>query len=516
MAMERLSAHILVSAFVATAACLPLAAQHDHAAPEKLGAVEFTTSCSPQAQAQFNRAAALLHSFAYSESEKAFRQVLTTDPGCAMAHWGIAMTYYHQLWEPPINETSYATGAAELALVTSNLKRSERESGFIDGLAEVYSNGDGRPLRKRMLTYEARMAEVAITNTHATETQVFYALALLSTATPSDKTHANQKKAASILEPLYAQNPEHPGIAHYLIHACDNSEMAQQGVKAADEYTKIAPSAPHALHMPSHIYTRLGMWNESVESNQAARRAAQHHGDVGEELHAMDYLTYAYLQLGRNEDAVAVVAELQQMREVQGANFKVGYAATAMPVRLAVERGKWQEAAVLNPAAGAPPEVSAVAAWARAIGSARLGKVQDATLELERLRETKSKLRAAGNSYWSDQVSIQALEVEAWITAAQADDPTAKKLLTRAADFEDSMEKLPLTPGPIVPAREQLGELLLQMNQPSDALQQFEVALQQSPGRRNALLGAKTAAELSKNKQKSELYAAELQKLPQR
>ena len=514
--MERLSAHILVFAFVATAACLPLAAQHDHPAPEKLGAVEFTTSCSPQAQAQFNRAVALLHSFVYGESEKAFREVLTSDPGCAMAHWGIAMTYYHQLWEPPINETSYAKGAAELALVTSNLKRSELESGFIDALAAVYSNGDSQPLRKRMLTYEARMAEVARANPHDTETQVFYALALLSTAPPADKTHANQKKAASILEPLYAQNPEHPGIAHYLIHACDNSEMAQQGVKAADEYAKIAPSAPHALHMPSHIYTRLGMWNESVESNQAARRAAQQHGDVGEELHAMDYLTYAYLQLGRKEDAAAVVADLQQMREVQSASFKVGYAATAMPVRLAVERGKWQEAAALNPAAGAPPEVSAVAVWARAIGSARLGKVQDATPELGRLRETESKLRAAGKSYWADQVSIEALEVEAWITAAQGDDPTAKKLLTRAADFEDSMEKLPLTPGPIVPAREQLGELLLQINQPSDALQQFEAALQQSPGRRNALLGAKTAAELSKNKQKSELYAAELQKLPQR
>jgi tetratricopeptide (TPR) repeat protein len=260
----------------------------------------------------------------------------------------------------------------------------------------------------------------------------FYALALLSTAPPTDKTHANQKKAASILEPFYAQNPEHPGIAHYLIHSCDNSEMAQQGVKAADEYAKIAPSAPHALHMPSHIYTRLGVWNESVESSQAARRAAQQHGDVGEELHAMDYLTYADLQLGRDEGAAAVVADLQQMREVQGASFKVGYAATAMPVQLAVERGEWQEAAALNPAAG------------------------------------------------------------------------------------DSMEKLPLKPGPLVPAREQLGELLLQMNQPSDALQQFEAALQQSSGRRNALLGAKTAAELSKNKQKSELCAAELQKLPQR
>ena len=478
--------------------------------------MDFATSCSPQAQARFNRAVALLHSFAYSESEKAFREVLTTDPSCAMARWGVAMTYYHQLWEPPINETSYAKGAAEPALVTSNPKRPESESGFIDALAAVYSNGDSQALRKRMLTYEARMAEVARANPHDTETQVFYALALLSTAPPIDKTHANQKKAASILEPLYAQNPEHPGIAHYLIHACDNSEMAQQGVKAALEYSKIAPSAPHALHMPSHIYTRLGMWNESVESNQAARRAAQQHGDVGEELHAMDYLTYAYLQVGRNEDAAGVVVDLQQMRALQGASFKVGYAATAMPVRLAIERGKWQEAVALEPAEGAPPEVGAVAFWARGIGSARLGNLRDATFELGRLRETESKLRAAGKSYWADQVSIQASEVEAWIAAAKGDGLSAKKLMADAADFEDSMEKLPLTPGPIVPAREQLGELLLQMNQPSNALQQFEAALQQSPGRRNALLGAKTAAERSENQQKSELYAAELKKLPQR
>ena len=402
----------------------------------------------------------MLHSFAYSESEKAFREVLATDPSCAMAHWGIAMTYFHQLWEPPVNEARYTSGAAELGVITTTAKRSERESGFIDALSAVYSNGDSRPLHKRMLTYEARMAEVAKTNPNDAETQVFYALALLSTAPPTDKTHANQKKAVAILEPLYAVNPQHPGIAHYLIHACDNSEMAQQGVKAALDYSKIAPSAPHALHMPSHIFTRMGMWNDSVQSNRAARQAAREHGDVGEELHAMDYLTYAYLQLGRNEDAAGVVADLQQMQGLEGENFKVGYAATAMPARLAIERGKWQEAAALKPAAGAPPEVGAVTVLARGIGAARLGKVQDATLESGKLREAESKLRAAGSNYWADQVSIQASEVDAWIAAAKGDGSAARKLMTKAADFEDSMEKLPLTPGPIVPAREQLGELL--------------------------------------------------------
>ena len=492
------------------------AGQHDHPAPEKLGAVDFPVSCSAAAQSQFNRAVALLHSFAYAESEKGFREVLALDPSCVMAHWGIAMSYYHQLWEPPLNAATYPKGSAELGQVTSARQRSERESGFITALGEVYSNADQQPLHERMLAYQRSMAEVAKANPHDTEAQVFYALALLSTAPPTDKTHANQKKAAAILEPLYAANPQHPGLAHYLIHACDNAEMAQQGLNAALDYSKIAPSAPHALHMPSHIFTRLGMWNESVASNQAARRAAHDHGDVGEELHAMDYLTYAFLQLGSNDEAACVVADLHRMSGLQGQQFKVGYAATAMPVRLAVERHNWREAAAIEPATSAPPEVNAVAVWARAIGLARLGRIQDASNEVEKLRETERQLRTGGSKYWADQVAIQIGEADAWIALAKADSASATKRMTDAADLEDSIEKLPLTPGPIVPAREQLGDLLLELKQPDDALRQFEASLQQSPGRRNALVGARTAAEMSHNRQKLEFYAAEIQKLPER
>jgi tetratricopeptide (TPR) repeat protein len=360
------------------------------------------------------------------------------------------------------------------------------------------------------------MAEVAKANPNDTEAQIFYALALLSTASPTDKTHANQKKAVAILEPLYAVNPQHPGIPHYLIHACDNAEMAQQGLQAALDYSKIAPSAPHALHMPSHIFTRLGMWNESAASNQAARRAAAELGDTGEELHAMDYLTYAYLQLGRTADAVRVVADLQEMSGLQGKNFKIGYAATAMPTRLAVERADWKQAILLEASADAPPEVSAVAVWGRAVGFARLGKAKEASVETAKLGELEQQLRNTGKDYWADQVKTQVDEAQAWIAFASGDSQAALKSLSAAADLEDSIEKLPLTPGPIVPAREQLGELLLQMRRPDDALQQFEAALQQSPGRRNALLGAKTAAELSKNLEKALLYDAELRKLPQR
>ena len=506
-------------AAVLGSALLPMAAraaQHDHPAPEKLGSVDFLVSCEAAARSQFNRSVALLHSFAYAESEKAFRQVLALDPTCAMAHWGVAMSYYHQLWEPPLNATDYAKGKSELEQVTPAQRQSKREAGFISALRTLYSNGDKQSLRERMLAYESSMSEVARANPQDTEAQVFYALALLSTAPPTERTHANQKRAMAILEPLYAANPQHPGIAHYLIHACDNTELASQGVQAARDYSKIAPSAPHALHMPSHIFTRLGMWNDSVVSNQAARHAAQESGDLGEELHAMDYLTYAFLQLGRDDEAAGVIADLRQMSGLSRQQFKVGYAATAIPVRLAVERRKWQEAAAIDPAKNAPPEVCAVAVWARAIGLARLGRTEEASREVAKLTETERQLRGSGSRYWADQVAIQIAEGDAWIARAKGDRASAKKLMASAADLEDSVEKLPLTPGPIVPAREQLGDLLLELKQPDEALKQFEYSLQQSPGRRNALLGAKTAAEMSKNRQKLELYAVELQKLPQR
>ncbi len=433
-----------------------------------------------------------------------------------MAHWGIAMAYFQQLWEPPLTASSYVKGNAELALITKAQPQTSREAGFISALNAVYSNADKQTLHERMLAYEAGMSEVAKANPNDTEANVFYALALLSTAPPTDKTHANQKKAVAILEPLYAANPHHPGIPHYLIHAYDNVEMAQQGVKAARDYSTIAPSAPHALHMPSHIFTRLGMWNDSVAANRAARRAAREHGDVGDELHAMDYLTYAYLQLGRNDEAAAAVADLGRMGNLQGEQFKVGYAATAMPVRLAVERRDWKAAADVTAAPSAPPEVTATAIWARAVASARLGHISDSSAEVDKLREIEGQLRAKGRDYWADQVAIQVAEGDAWIALAQGNGASAVKSMRAAAQLEDSIEKLPLTPGPILPAREQLGDLLLELKQPQDALKEFEASLQQSPGRRNALLGAGRAAELSKNQQKSELYAAEIQKLPLR
>ena len=266
--------------------------EHDHPVPEKLGIVNFPTSCSASVQKEFERAVALLHSFAYSAAEKAFRDVVEKDPSCPMAHWGIAMTYFHQLWEPHL--TDVARGQLEVERARG-MGGSERERGFVDALNMIYAKADSVPYGKRANAYTLAMAKLAERNPDDVECQVFYALALIATASPSDATHANEKKAAALLEPLFRNYPQHPGIPHYLIHACDNAEMAKRGLAAAEVYSRIAPSAPHALHMPSHIYTRLGMWKESIASNVAARKAAHVQGDIGEELHAMDYLTYAYL-----------------------------------------------------------------------------------------------------------------------------------------------------------------------------------------------------------------------------
>jgi len=260
--------------------------------PEKLGIVNFPTSCSASVQKEFERAVALLHSFAYSAAEKAFGDVVEKDPSCPMAHWGIAMTYFHQLWEPHL--TDVARGQLEVERARG-MGGSERERGFVDALNMIYAKADSVPYGKRANAYTLAMAKLAERNPDDVECQVLYALALIATASPSDATHANEKKAAALLEPLFRNYPQHPGIPHYLIHACDNAEMAKRGLAAAEVYSRIAPSAPHALHMPSHIYTRLGMWKESIASNVAARKAAHVQGDIGEELHAMDYLTYAYL-----------------------------------------------------------------------------------------------------------------------------------------------------------------------------------------------------------------------------
>ncbi len=330
---------------------------HSHSAPEKLGVVSFPISCRPEVQQQFDRGVALLHSFAYADARSSFQAVVTQDERCAMAHWGIAMTYFRQLWEPPILPATVSSAQKEIAQAQQLVTNSERERKFIEALGDLYRDADSVPYRTHALNYERAMSAIASQNSADVEAQVFYALALLANASPSDKTHSKQKQAASLLEPLYRSHPQHPGIPHYLLHAYDNAEMAPKGLQAAKAYAQIAPSAPHALHMPSHIFTRLGLWDDSIASNLAAAKTAQQQSDMGEELHAMDYLVYAYLQTGRDSEADQMVQQLHGVSGLDVADFKIGYAYTVMPIRLAVERAEWADAAKIVPPVRAPPHV---------------------------------------------------------------------------------------------------------------------------------------------------------------
>jgi len=469
--------------------------EHEHPVPEKLGSVQFPTSCSIKVQKSFERAVALLHSFAYSAAEKEFRDVAAKDPNCAAPHWGVAMTYFHQLWEPPVAPQNIARGLAEIEQA-KRLSSSDRERGFIDALSLIYVNVDSVPYEERLNRYTQAMRKLAGRYQDDAECQIFYALALVASASPSDVSHAKQKEAAAILEPLFKKYPQHPGIAHYLIHACDNAEMAQNGLAAARAYSQIAPSAPHALHMPSHIYTRLGMWEESIASNLAAQKAARQQGDKGEELHAMDYLVYAYLQLGRDAETGRVLDKLRAVSTLNGSDFKVGYAASAMAARYAIERRQWSDAAQLVPVDEASPQVLAVTLWARTVGLARSGKPAAARQEIEKIRSSYEQLRAAKDDYWATQVRVQMNEALAWVAQAEGKADEALKLMHTAADEEDAIEKRPVTPAAIVPAREQLGDLLLESNHPQEAIKEFEHALTMTPQRRGASMGLGHAREM--------------------
>ncbi len=473
---------------------------HSHSAPEKLGKVSFPISCTAAVQEQFDRGVALLHSFAYTAAENAFQGVGELDSRCAMAHWGMALAYFHQLWEPPIVPATISIAQKEIQRAQQIGAGSERERKFINALGLIYQDAATVPYRTRALNYEHAMSDLASENRKDVEVQVLYALALLANASPADKTHAKQKQAADLLEPLYHAYPQHPGIPHYLIHAYDNAELAPRGLPAAKAYSQIAPSAPHALHMPSHIFTRLGLWEDSITSNLAARDAAHQQGDTGEELHTMDYLVYAYLQSGRDKDANQVIQQLENMPKLNVGDFKIAYASTAMPVRYAVERGQWADAAGIVPSAGAPPQVVAIAVWARGLGLARSGRAAEARTEIDRLRQIEEQLRTSGNDYWATQVGILRREVRAWSAQADRKPDQAAALMRASADEEDAIEKLPVTPGPIVPAREQLGYLLLEQNHPGLALKEFETALANAPGRHGALQGAARAAGLSGQK----------------
>ena len=473
---------------------------HHHPAPEHLGAVHFQTSCASAVQPAFDRAVALLHSFVYEAADAGFADVAAHDPGCAMAHWGRAMTHYHQLWDVPAGP-GLAAGARETAQAQALGAKTPRERELIDALATYYADADEVPAATRALRYSDAMAAVARRHPGDDEIATLYALTLIATAPPTDRSHARQARAADILEPIWRRQPDHPGVPHYLIHAYDSAALAARGLPAARAYARIAPSAPHALHMPSHIFTRLGLWDDSIASNIAARDAAHAQGDVGEQLHAMDYLTYAYLQRGRTADAAHEVKALRQLTGLSGAGFKIGYAGNAMPVRLAVESRDWAGASQATALPNSVPQVAAVVWWARALGRLRVARARpDAgDADMAELARCRDAMVAQGDRYWAAQTTVLLQSADAWKAFAAGHADAAAAELSAAADAEDGLEKLPLTPGPIVPAREQLGELLLAVGRPAEANAAFEADLRLAPGRRGGEQGRAEAQRRLRN-----------------
>jgi len=484
----------------------PVASAHGG---ERLGSVHFPTSCAPAVQGDFERAVALLHSFWYEEAVKAFTTITTTDPGCAMGYWGIAMSVYYPLWQPP-SSAMLQKGAAALEK-TRGLTATPREKDYIAAIESYYRDSDKVDHRTRAVAYEKAMAQLFARYPDDREAAVFYALALNATAAPTDKTYANQLKAGAVLEKVYAEQPDHPGVAHYIIHSYDYPPLAARGLAAARGYAKIAPSVPHAQHMPSHIFTRLGLWQESIDSNRASANAGKaYYARVGKDtvwdqtLHALDYIVYAYLQTGQDRQARTVLEELHAMQRAEPESFVAAYAYAAIPARVAVEQRRWGEAAALSPASKAFPFdrfawAEAITAFARAVGAARSGDAAKARAEAQKLEGYRAALIAANQTYWAEQVNIQQRAAAAWAARAEGKNDEALRLMRSAADLEDSTEKHPVTPGPVVPARELLGEMLLDLKQPAQALVEFEASAAREPNRFNGLYGAARAAELSGN-----------------
>jgi len=485
----------------------------------QVGKVHFPTSCSPRVQPQFERAVAMLHSFWYPEAEKSFQSIAQADRQCSMAWWGVAMTLWHPLWPETPDAESLKRGLAAVHQAQAVMGNTARERDYIAAVGAFYENYDRVDHHARALAYEKAMEKVARRYPDDREASIFYSLALLTTASPTDKTYANQKRASEILEKISAAQPDHPGVAHYIIHSYDNPVLAPQGLTAARRYAEIAPSVPHALHMPSHIFVRLGLWQEAITSNLASAAAARDYevkvhmnGAWQERLHALDYLAYSYLQTGQESEARRVVEEAGSATTANPTSFVSEYALAAIPARFAIERQDWAAAAALKPRS-ASAAAEAITWWARALGAARTRNVEAAKEDLAQIQVMKDKLDASAvptAKYWAGQVEIQRRAAAAWLAHARQQDDEAAQLMRSAADMEESIEKSPVTPGPVVPARELLADLLMEMKQPALALAEFEASLKSSPNRLHAVYGAAQAAEAAKQADVAKRYYAKV------
>jgi hypothetical protein len=486
------------------------------------GETFFSVSVPENLRSDLNMAVALLHSFEYDESEKMFAKVIDQAPDCAMAYWGVAMSNFHPLWAPP-SPAELVKGAKAIAIARSINNKTKRESDYIEAIAKFYENADQLDHRSRVLNFEKAMEQIYLTYTDDKEAPVFYSLALNAAADPTDKTYARQKKAFGILNLIFQQEPLHPGIAHYIIHNYDYPGLAEMALPAARKYASIAPASAHAQHMPSHIFTRLGLWDECIQSNLVAASSgrcyaeqAKLKGSWDEELHALDYLVYAYLQRGEDELAKERVEHLKTIKEVDPINFKVLYAFAASPARYFLEKRMWKEAAGMelypvNFPWEKYPWQKAVIHFTKLLGAVHGGKLDQAKKELENLKSLYIVLSKEKNmSRESAQVQVQINTGEAWIQYKEGNNETALKLMTIAADMEDGTEKHPVTPGEIIPARELLGDMLLEMNEPALALTAYKSVLETHPNRFNGLYSAGVAAQKCGNKEETKLYFQKL------
>ena len=492
-------------------ALLALACSTVFAQSERLGEVNFPVSCNAEAHSRFQRAAALYHSFDWPRVTKAFEAVLEADAQCGMAWWGIALATLDNPFVWPISAKQVADGSAAVEKAKALGARTQRERDYIAAIEVFYKNGDTLPHRQRALAYEKAMEDLAKKYPDDVEAQVLYAIAVSANFEPTDKKYTKQLKAASVLEAVFKKYPHHPGAAHYLIHSYDYPPIAAKGLDAARRYALIAPSAPHALHMPAHIFTRVGYWKDSVASNRASFNSTK---DPRTQLHALDYMAYAYLQMGQDADARRALDEMLKIQKIPGENFVAAYALAAIPARLALERDRWADAAALMPHPSEAifpwnnfPNAAAVTLFARGLGAARSGNAAGAKEELARLTTgVKPAMIAAKQMYWADQADIQMKIIESWIAKAESDNARALQLARAAADHEDSTEKHAVSPGPIIPARELLGDLLVELGQSAAALTEYEASIAKEPNRFRGLYSAARAAETSGNMAKARAW----------
>lgn len=490
-----------------------------------IGQVDFAVSCSKETQSRFERAVMMLHHMMYAQAEKEFRSIVTSEPDCAMAHWGIAMTLFHPLWPGEPSETDLQQGSQAIEMAKSLPLTTDREQAYIAATDSYYSDWRSKSHSERITSWKTAQYNVYQNNDDDTDAAAFYALALLATAPKGDKSYTHQKEAGVILEDLYSSEPEHPGIVHYLIHAYDNPELASRALEAARAYDKIAPDVPHALHMPTHIFTRLGIWTDSIDWNTRSAKAALNYpvnGTISHHyLHALDYLIYAYLQGAEDAKADAVLNQMNEIDNYQQ-TFVSGYALAAIPARYTLERKQWRDAAGLEVPAKDSfpwenyPEVEAITYYARGLGAARSGDARGAREALTALDAIHTRLVKAGQQYWGVLVNAQRNTVAAWLEFSEDRKVSAIQLMEEAAKLEESVDKNPVTPGSVLPARELLGEMLLQSGNPEKAIKAFETSLETAPNRFNSIYGSGLAAESMGDRESAKSYYGRLIQLTTR